>query len=140
MQKKRLFSTDASLDCIRAGFHPPIGRFQRDLPRLARRPYDPINRRPAARQFDAWRALTPARRWRVVERCSSIDSADVHGSATQRFAVLMDAGRPSPDPAAAVRGALRRILDEHRGGQPFGEVGSPAIGASCRSLATGHVR
>lgn len=125
MQKETTFSPEALLDCIRAVL-PAQRQAQRDLPRLARRLHDLIAADQLPDRLDAWRALNAWLAGGALWNDVYIDSADVHGSATQRFAVLMDVLAAHPDLAAAVRGALRRILDETEGGNLFGEVGIPS--------------
>ena len=125
MQKETTFSPEALLDCIRA-ILPAHRQAQRDLPRLARRLHDLINADQLPDSLDAWRALNAWLAGGALWNDVYIDSADVHGSATQRFAVLMDVLAAHPNLAAAVRGALRRILDETEGGNLFGEVGIPS--------------
>lgn len=125
MQKETTFSSEALLDCIRAVL-PAQRQAQRDLPRLARRLHDLIAADQLPDRLDAWRALNAWLAGGALWNDVYIDSADVHGSATQRFAVLMDVLAAHPDLAAAVRGALRRILDETEGGNLFGEVGIPS--------------
>ncbi|MCK6392097.1 hypothetical protein [Zoogloea sp.] len=77
-------------------------------------------------RMDAWLALNAwlsrGKLWDDVY----IDAADVHGSATQRFAVLMDVLAANPPLAAALRRALGAILDETEGANLFGEVGIPS--------------
>ncbi|KAB2967448.1 hypothetical protein [Zoogloea sp.] len=125
MQKEPIPSPEALLDCIRAVL-PAQRQAQRDLPRLARRLHDLIAADHLPDRLDAWRALNTWLAGGALWNDVYIDSADVHGSATQRFAVLMDVLAAHPDLAATVRGALRRILDETEGGNLFGEVGIPS--------------
>lgn len=125
MQKDMTFSPEALLVCVHAVL-PAQRQRQRDLPRLARRLHDLIAADQLPDRLDAWRALNTWLAGGALWNDVYIDSADVHGSATQRFAVLMDVLAAHPELAAAVRGALRRILDETEGGNLFGEVGIPS--------------
>ena len=115
----------AVLDSIRAVL-PSQRQSQRDLPRLARRICALVMADHLPDRMDAWLALNAwlsgGKLWDDVY----IDSADVHGSATQRFAVLMDVLAANPPLAAALRKALRAILDETEGANLFGEVGIPS--------------
>lgn len=125
MQKEQTFPPEALLDCVRAVL-PAQRQGQRDLPRLALRLHDLIAADHLPDRLDAWRALNTWLAGGALWNDVYIDSADVHGSATQRFAVLMDVLAAHPDLAAAVRAALRRMLDETEGGNLFGEVGIPS--------------
>jgi site-specific recombinase len=116
---------------------PPQRQGQRELPKLARHLCNLTASADLPDRLDAWLALN---RWLAGGALWSdvyIDAADVHGSATQRFAVLMDVLAATPALAAEVRDALCAILDETDGANLFGEVGIPATGVSCRSSATG---
>jgi site-specific recombinase len=124
----------ARLDPCRA---PAPAAGQRELPKLARHLCNLTASADLPDRLDAWLALN---RWLAGGALWSdvyIDAADVHGSATQRFAVLMDVLAATPALAAEVRDALCAILDETDGANLFGEVGIPATGVSCRSSATG---
>lgn len=118
-------SPDAILACIHAAL-PPQRQSQRDLPKLAERLHALIDAADLPDRLDAWRGLTvwlaDGSLWNDVY----IDTVDVHGSATQRFAVLMDVLAANPDLAADMRRAIRAILDETDGANLFGEVGIPS--------------
>lgn len=118
------FTHDAILSRIHAALHP-----QRQVPdelhKLADRLAGLIAAADLPDQLDAWRALMSWLAGGALWNDVYIDSADVHGPATQRFAVLMDVLAAHPDLAAAVRRALRLILDETDGANLFGEVGIP---------------
>ncbi len=118
-------SPDAILACIHAAL-PPQRQSQRDLPKLAARLHALIDAGDLPDRLDAWRGLTvwlaDGSLWNDVY----IDTVDVHGSATQRFAVLMDVLAANPDLAADMRRAIRAILDETDGANLFGEVGIPS--------------
>lgn len=119
------FSREALLACIHAAL-PPLRQSQRDLPRLAARLDVLISAADLPDRLDAWRALMDWLAGGALWSDVYIDSADVHGPATQRFAVLMDVLAAHPDLAAAVRQAIRAILDETDGANLFGEVGIPS--------------
>ena len=101
-------SPDAILACIHAAL-PPQRQSQRDLPKLAERLHALIDAADLPDRLDAWRGLTvwlaDGSLWNDVY----IDTVDVHGSATQRFAVLMDVLAANSDLAADVRRAIRAI-------------------------------
>lgn len=116
---------DHVMACIHAAL--PLSRHQqRHLPGLARRLSALIQADHLPDRMDAWLALNAwlsrGKLWDDVY----IDAADVHGSATQRFAVLMDVLAANPPLAAALRRALGAILDETEGANLFGEVGIPS--------------
>jgi len=118
-------SPDAVLACIHAAL-PPQRQSQRDLPRLASRLHALITAADLPDRLDAWRDLTAWLAGGSLWNDVYIDTVDVHGSATQRFAVLMDVLAANPDLAADVRRAIREILDETDGANLFGEVGIPS--------------
>ncbi|GLT24562.1 hypothetical protein GCM10007933_40440 [Zoogloea oryzae] len=119
------FTRDALLTSIHSVL-PEQRQGQRDLPRLAARLAALVAAADLPDRLDAWRALTAWLAGGALWSDVYIDSADVHGSATQRFAVLMDVLAAHPDLAAAVRRAIRCILDETDGANLFGEVGIPS--------------
>jgi len=96
------------MGCIHAAL-PPSRHQQKNLPGLARRLSALIHADHLPDRMDAWLSLNAwlsgGKLWDDVY----IDSADVHGSATQRFAVLMDVLAANPPLAAALRRALRAI-------------------------------
>jgi len=118
-------SPDAVLACIHAAL-PPQRQSQRDLPKLASRLHALITAADLPDRLDAWRDLTAWLAGGSLWNDVYIDTVDVHGSATQRFAVLMDVLAANPDLAADVRRAIRAILDETDGANLFGEVGIPS--------------
>ena len=118
-------SPDAVLACIHAAL-PPQRQSQRDLPKLAARLHALIDAADLPDRLDAWRDLTAWLAGGSLWNDVYIDTVDVHGSATQRFAVLMDVLAANPDLAADVRRAIRAILDETDGANLFGEVGIPS--------------
>jgi site-specific recombinase len=125
MQNTLTPSTEALLACIHAAL-PSQRQNQRDLPRLADRLHALIAADDLPDRLDAWRALTGWLSDGALWNDVYIDSADVHGSATQRFAVLMDVLAADPAVAGRVRHALYAILDETDGANLFGEVGIPS--------------
>ena len=118
-------SPDAILACIHAAL-PPQRQSQRDLPKLAARLHALITAADLPDRLDAWRDLTAWLAGGSLWNDVYIDTVDVHGSATQRFAVLMDVLAANPDLAADMRRAIRAILDETDGANLFGEVGIPS--------------
>jgi site-specific recombinase len=104
----------------------PARRAHRELPRLAKRLAYFVNCADLPDRLDAWRALlhwlSGGRLWDDVY----IDAVDVHGSFTQRLAVLMDVLSADEALAARVRGGVLAILDETDGANLFGEVGIPS--------------
>ena len=118
-------SPDAVLACIHAAL-PPQRQSQRDLPRLASRLHALITAADLPDRLDAWRDLTAWLAGGSLWNDVYIDTVDVHGSATQRFAVLMDVLAANLDLAADVRRAIRAILDETDAANLFGEVGIPS--------------
>jgi|APMI01.1.fsa_nt_gi site-specific recombinase len=125
MQTIMTLSTETLLACIHAAL-PSQRHHQRDLPRLADRLYALIAADDLPDRLDAWLALTSWLSGGALWNDVYIDSADVHGSATQRFAVLMDVLAADPGLAGRVRHALYAILDETDGANLFGEVGIPS--------------
>ena len=88
MPNKPILSPRDVLAAIHAAL-PPQRQGQRELPRLARHLCNLTASADLPDRLDAWLALN---RWLAGGALWSdvyIDSADVHGSATQRFAVLM---------------------------------------------------
>ena len=125
MPNKPILSPRDVLAAIHAAL-PPQRQGQRELPRLARHLCNLTAAADLPDRLDAWLALM---RWLSAGALWSdvyIDAADVHGSATQRFAVLMDVLAANPALAAELRDALRAILDETDGANLFGEVGIPS--------------
>lgn len=118
-------SPDAVLACIHAAL-PPQRQSQRDLPKLAARLHALIDAADLPDRLDAWRDLTAWLAGGSLWNDVYIDTVDVHGSATQRFAVLMDVLAANSDLAADVRRAIRAILDETDAANLFGEVGIPS--------------
>ncbi|TXG88742.1 MAG: hypothetical protein E6R15_11065 [Zoogloea sp.] len=125
MQNTFTFSPDSVLACIHAAL-PPQRQNQRNLPGLAKRLSNLVLAEHLPDRLDAWRSMTTWLSGGSLWSDVYIDSADVHGSATQRFAVLMDVLAATPPLAAAVRAALRCILEETEGANLFGEVGIPS--------------
>lgn len=125
MQTIPILYPEHVLACIHAVL-PPQRQQQKSLSGLARRICNLVNAEHLPDLLDAWRSMVAWLSRGALWSDVYIDSADVHGSATQRFAVLMDVLTAHPDLAAAVRGALRRILDETEGANLFGEVGIPS--------------
>jgi site-specific recombinase len=105
---------------------PPQRQGQRELPRLARHLCKLTSAADLPDRLDAWLALNRWLAGGALWNDVYIDAADVHGSATQRFAVLMDVLAATPALAAEVRDALCAILDETDGANLFGEVGIPS--------------
>ncbi len=120
-----VFSRDDLLHCIHAAL-PSQRQGQRDLPKLAARLEALIRADLLPDRLDAWYGLTAWLTGGSLWSDVYIDSADVHSSATQRFAVLMDVLAANPGLAAAVRRAIREVLDETDGANLFGEVGIPS--------------
>ncbi len=118
-------SPDAVLACIHAAL-PPQRQSQRDLPKLAARLHALIDAADLPDRLDAWRDLTAWLAGGSLWNDVYIDTVDVHGSATQRFAVLMDVLAANSDLAVDVRRAIRAILDETDAANLFGEVGIPS--------------
>ena len=118
-------SPDALLTCICAAL-PEQRQNQRDLPKLAARLTELIAATDLPDRLDACRALVAWLAGGALWNDVYIDSTDVHGPATQRFAVLMDVLAAHPELAAGVRRAIRAILDETDGANLFGEVGIPS--------------
>jgi len=119
------FSRPALLACIHAAL-PPQRQSQRELPKLAARLHALVVAEDLPDRLDAWLGLSAWLAGGSLWSDVYIDSADVHGSATQRFAVLMDVLAAHPELAAAVRGAIRVTLDETDGANLFGEIGIPS--------------
>lgn len=118
-----------SIDALLAYVHvvlPDHRQNQRDLRKLATHLRALLIADDLPDRMDAWRALNSWLAGGALWNDVYIDSADVHGSATQRFAVLMDVLAGHPELAAALRRAIRQILDETDGANLFGEVGIPS--------------
>ncbi|MDD3353644.1 hypothetical protein [Zoogloea sp.] len=124
MQNTSRFSPELLLERI-YGVLPEQRRRSRELGRLAERLHQFILAEDLPDRLDAWRAISAWLSAGALWGDVYIDSADVHGSATQRFAVLMDVLADNPDVALAVRNTLRGILDETEGANLFGEIGIP---------------
>ena len=69
---------------------PPQRQGQRELPKLARHLCNLTAAADLPDRLDAWLALNRWLAGGALWNDVYIDAADVHGSATQRFAVLMD--------------------------------------------------
>ncbi|WP_374487111.1 hypothetical protein [Zoogloea sp.] len=125
MQNTQTHSIDALLAYVLAVL-PDHRQNQRDLRKLAIHLRALLIAEDLPDRMDAWRALNAWLAGGSLWNDVYIDSADVHGSATQRFAVLMDVLAAHPELAAGLRRAIRQILDETDGANLFGEVGIPS--------------